>query len=107
MKVRALVNSHSEDLLPGTFIHVLFRLGENKNALMIPTQAIIPEEYNKKVIIARNGKAHFILVKTGIRKTSQIQITEGIQPGDTIIINGLLFLKEGSKLFYSTVTNSL
>ena len=107
LKVRALVNSHSRDLLPGTFTNILFRLGENKNALMIPTQSIIPQEYNKQVIIARNGKAHFIPVKTGIRKTSQIQITEGIQPGDTIITNGVLFLKEGAKLFYSSVTNSL
>jgi len=107
LKVRALVNSKSKNLLPGAFTTVQLKLSENKSALMIPTQALIPQEQNKSVIVARSGKAHFITVKTGIRQTSNIEIYEGIQPGDTIITSGLLFLKEGSKLIYSTVTNKL
>jgi len=70
---------------------------------MIPTQTIIPEEEDKSVIVARNGKAHFISVQTGIRKASDVEITDGIQPGDTIITSGLLFLKEGGKLQYATI----
>jgi len=107
LKVRALVNSKSKDLLPGAFTTVQLKLSENKNALLIPTQALIPQEQNKSVIVARSGKAHFIKVKTGIRQSSNIEIYEGIQPGDTIITSGLLFLKEGSKLIYSSVTNKL
>ena len=105
LKVRAVVDNESDHILPGAFTDVILRLNEKKNALMIPTQAIIPEEENKNVIIAKNGKVHFVSVKTGIRKASEIEITEGIQPGDTIIINGILFLKEGNRLFYSTVTS--
>lgn len=107
LKVRALVNSQSNKLIPGAFTNVVLRLSENKNALMIPTQCIIPKEQNKSVIIAKNGKAHFIPVKTGIRKTSQIEIIEGIQLGDTIITTGILFLKEGAKISYSTVSKTL
>jgi len=103
LKVRALVNSQSKDLLPGSFTDVTVRLSENKNALVIPTQAIVPSETNKSVIVARNGKAHFIPVTTGIRQASNIEVTKGIQKGDTIITSGILFLKEGSKLLYSTV----
>jgi len=107
LKARALVNSKSEDLIPGAFANVTLRLGENKAALVIPTQAIIPQENEKQVIVAHNGKAHFVFVKTGIRKATGIEITEGIQSGDTIITNGVLFLKEGSKLLYSKVNNKL
>src|ERR1035437_4816239 len=107
LKVRALVNSKSDKLLPGAFTNVLLRLSENKNALLIPTQSIIPQETNKSIIVARNGKAHFIIVKTGIRQSSNIEITEGIQKGDTVITSGILFLKEGTKLKYSTVTKSI
>jgi len=46
-------------------------------------------------------------VITGIRNASNIEITKGIQPGDTIITSGLLFLKEGAKLNYSSLTNKL
>lgn len=107
LKVRAVVNNNPDNLLPGAFTNVVLRLGENKQALMIPNQAIIPEQQNKSVIVARNGKAHFVLIKTGIRKTSNIEIIDGLQPGDTIITTGLLFLKEDSKLLYSKVTDSL
>lgn len=107
LKVRALVNSRSKVLLAGGYASVQLRLGDNPNALMIPTQAIIPQESTKKVIVARNSKAQFIQVKTGIRKASAIEITDGLQPGDTIVITGLLFIKEGSKLSYSTLTTKL
>ena len=103
LKVRALVNSSARELVSGAFANVTLRLSENHNALMIPTQTIIPEEENKSVIVARNGKAHFITVQTGIRKASDIEITDGLQPGDTVITSGLLFLKEGGKLQCATI----
>jgi len=105
IKVRALVNSKSEELVPGGFTTVELTLGENKNAIMIPTQAIVPQERNKNVIVSKNGKAHFVLVKTGVRKESMVEITNGINLGDTIVTNGLLFLKEGMKLSFSNVKN--
>jgi membrane fusion protein (multidrug efflux system) len=103
LKVRAVVDNKSEHLLPGAFTDVNLKLNEKQNAILIPTQAIIPSAQNKSVIVARNGKAHFTMVKTGVRKSSRIEITEGLQPGDTIMTTGILFLKEGTKLSYSTV----
>lgn len=105
LKVRAIVNSNSDNLVPGGFTNVQLTLGENKNALLIPTQAIIPKERDKNVIIAKNGKAHFVTVQTGIRRASTIEIIDGLTPGDTIITNGLLFLKEGANVSFSTVKN--
>jgi membrane fusion protein (multidrug efflux system) len=103
LKVRAIVDNQTDHLLPGAFTDVQLRLNENKNALMIPTQSIIPDEQKKSVIVSKDGKAHFALVKTGIRKASMIEVTEGLQSGDTIITTGILFLKEGNKLSFSTV----
>jgi membrane fusion protein (multidrug efflux system) len=103
LKVRAVVDNKSEHLIPGAFTDVELKLSENKNALLIPTQAIIPQQQGESVIVAKNGKAHFVAVKTGIRKESMIEITSGLQPGDTLLVTGLLFLKEGSPLSYSTI----
>ncbi|MCX6230465.1 MAG: efflux RND transporter periplasmic adaptor subunit [Bacteroidetes bacterium] len=103
LKVRALVNSKSSNLVPGGFSTVMLSLGENKNAILIPTQAIIPQERNKNVIVAKNGLAHIIKVTTGIRKASNIEIIEGVNAGDTVITTGLLFLKEGAKVSFSNV----
>jgi membrane fusion protein (multidrug efflux system) len=105
LKVRALVNSRSAELISGAFANVVLQLNETKGALLIPTQAVIPNEEQKNVIVARNGKAHFAEVKTGIRQASKIEIVSGINAGDTIITTGILFLSEGKPLKYSTVTH--
>lgn len=104
LKVRALISTSSKELIPGAFANVQLQFGENTHALMIPTQAIIPQEGDKMVIVARKGEARFVKIKTGIRKSSKIEVTEGVEAGDTIITSGLLFLKEKSKLSYSTIT---
>lgn len=107
LKVRAIVNGKSNELIPGAFTNVQLRLSENKNSLLIPTQTIIPSEQDKNIIVAKNGKAHFVKVITGIRNNANIEIIKGVQKGDTIITTGLLFLKEGSKINYSSITDKL
>ena len=106
LKVRAIISQTGEGLIPGAFANVKLRLGENSKALMIPTEAIIPMEREKQVILAQNGKAHFVTVKTGIRKESLVEITEGLEAGDTLVTSGLLFLKEGALIQYSNVTDT-
>jgi len=105
LRVRAIVNSNSDNLVPGGFTNVQLTLGENKNAILVPTQAIIPQERNKIIIVSKNGKARFVKVNTGIRKASTIEIIDGLNLGDTIVTTGLLFIKEGANVSFSTVKN--
>jgi membrane fusion protein (multidrug efflux system) len=105
LKVRALIKMDSASFVPGSFANVELRLNENKNALMVPTQAIIPRERDKQLIVARAGKAQFIKVKTRIRQESMIEVTEGIEPGDTVVTTGILFIKPGMDLKFSKVIN--
>lgn len=105
LKVRALVNMNTTSLIPGTFANVELRLNENKNALMVPTQAIIPRERDKQIILAKSGKAKFITVKTRIRQASLIEVISGIEPGDTVVTTGILFIKPGADLKFSKVIN--
>lgn len=105
LKVRALVSMNSTSFVPGTYANVELKLNENKNALMVPTQAIIPRERDKQLIVARSGKAQFVKVTTRIRQESMIEVTEGIYPGDTIVTTGILFIKPGMGLKFSKVNN--
>jgi membrane fusion protein (multidrug efflux system) len=103
LKARAIVKNENAKLMPGAFANVELELGENKNALMVPTQAIIPQERNKQLIVAKNGKAQFVTVKTGVRQASAVEVVDGIAAGDTIVTTGLLFLKPGTDLKFSKV----
>jgi membrane fusion protein (multidrug efflux system) len=82
---------------------VNIKLRENKDAVLIPTQAIIPTARNKSVLISENGGAVLKEVKTGVRKPAEIEITEGLKEGDTIITSGLLFLKDGMPVKFSNI----
>lgn len=106
LRVRAVVENRSKTLIPGAYTNVELTLGENTNALVIPTNAIIPLERSKSVIVSKDGKAHFVEVQTGIRSSGTIEITSGIEAGDTVITSGVLFLKEGSKLEYASFKTS-
>ena len=105
LKVRAVINQTAAALIPGAFANVKLQLGANSSALLIPTESIIPMEQSKQVIVAQKGKAHFVTVKTGIRKESMVEITDGLKAGDTLVVSGLLFFKEGDVLKYSNVTD--
>ncbi|MGH2648140.1 MAG: efflux RND transporter periplasmic adaptor subunit, partial [Ginsengibacter sp.] len=75
----------------------------NNDAMMIPTQAIIPEARDKKVIISKNGMAQFNIVKTGERDSAKVEILSGLNIGDTVITTGLLNIKPGSKINISSL----
>jgi len=103
LQVRALVTRSAGQLLPGAFAEVNLSLGNKMQALMIPNQAIIPQARDKKVIVNKNGKATFVTVKTGIRQAGMIEITDGIQAGDTVAITGMLFLRPDAPLQFSKI----
>jgi membrane fusion protein (multidrug efflux system) len=103
LRVRALVKADSASLVPGAFANVELRLNENKDALMVPTQAIIPTELDKQVIVARSGKAKIVTVQTSVRQDSMIEITNGLRPGDTVVTTGILFIRPETVLKFSRV----
>jgi membrane fusion protein (multidrug efflux system) len=103
LKARAVVKNKDATLKPGAFANVELELGENKNALMVPTQAVIPQERTKQLIVAKNGKTKFVTITTGVRQASTVEVLDGIVAGDTVVTTGLLFLKPGSDLKFSKV----
>lgn len=105
LKVRARFENQGKRLLPGSFANVKVRLREIKNAILIPTECVIPETRGKKVILNRGGVAEFVSVETGIRNENQIQILKGISAGDTVITTGLMFVKPKGEIKITKVVN--
>ncbi len=103
LKIRATAQNPNGKLKPGAFVKVDFSLKEIGNALMIPTEAIIPILKGQQVYVAKDGKSKAIVVEVGVRTDTRIQILNGIQVGDTIITSGLMSLKPDTKIKFSTV----
>jgi membrane fusion protein (multidrug efflux system) len=97
IKARALYDGKTT-FYPGSFVRVHVNLGQVKNAIMVPTQCVIPTIDGQKVFTVRQGTATEVPVKIGVRTESAIEITEGLVPGDTIVASGMLGVKQGTKL---------
>jgi membrane fusion protein, multidrug efflux system len=106
LTIRARVKGDEAGLVPGNFAKVKLSFDPDPNALMIPTQAVVPQARGKKVYVYKNGKANFVDITTGIRDSVMVQVTSGLQQGDTVITTGLLGLKPDAKVIIRQVTNT-
>ena len=67
--------------------------GADTKALMIPTNSLIPDDKNNQIVLVKDGKANFVNVKTGLREVNNVEITKGLNVGDTVVVTGVLFAR--------------
>jgi len=103
--IRSVVSNKNAELLPGTFANVRLMFDPNPNALMVPSEAIIPQARGKKLISFNGGNAKFVDITTGVRDSAFVQVTQGIKVGDTVVITGLLSIRPGAKIQLGKIAN--
>ncbi len=106
IKARAKIPNPKGDLIPGSFVKVDITLEQFPDAIVIPSESVIPEMNGEKVFICVNGKVRSVPVKTGIRTETSIQIVEGLNPQDTLILTGLLQLSDGKAVEIRDLQNT-
>ncbi|MBP6025434.1 efflux RND transporter periplasmic adaptor subunit [Ferruginibacter sp.] len=106
LRVIATVTKPDGQLIAGAFAKVKIALGENNAALMIPTQSVIPDARNKKVIAVRNGIAAMEIVTLGARDSAMVEVTSGLKAGDTILVTGLLTTRPGSNVQLNKISKN-
>ena len=84
-------------LRPGGFGRVRFLVATNENAMVVPQQAVIEIQsmYTVAVVVPGN-KAAFRVVKVGERVGTDWIITEGLKPGDQVIVQGYMKVRDGT-----------
>ena len=93
--VRGLYNNANKKLLAGMFARINLIINQSEEVLLIPTEAIVQEMEGKKVWAISGGKAFSQRIVTGFRSNNQIEVVTGLQTGDTIMISGLMQVREG------------
>jgi membrane fusion protein (multidrug efflux system) len=96
LQIRAICSNPKNEIFPGAFARVKLALSDIDHAIMIPTEAVIPDLKGKKVYKIKNGMAEPTKIITGLRNEAQIQIVEGVVDGDTIVTRGIMQLKPGA-----------
>jgi len=84
------------EVMPGMFARLTLKLKQADDAVVVPLAALITTpEGGKVVFVVKDGKALRRKVKTGIEASDRIQLLEGVNPGDKVIISGHKDLKDG------------
>ncbi|MBN8836980.1 MAG: efflux RND transporter periplasmic adaptor subunit [Sphingobacteriia bacterium] len=94
LKVRAILDNVK--INPGAFVKVVLDANTDNKAILVPTGSIIPDDKDKQLIVVKNGKAKFITVETGVREAGFVEVTSGVNPGDSVVVSGVLFARPNS-----------
>ena len=95
LNVRAIYPNKQGELLPGRYASIELSQNEIKDAIAIPSEAIVPEMGKDKVYLYKSGLAQPVEITTGLRTDAEVQVVRGLQMGDTIITSGTLQLRTG------------
>ena len=98
LQIRAIAANLEGKIFPGTFADVKLPLDIIKDAIVVPSQSVIPIQDGKKVYISNGGKAKEIMVEATTRTDASILILSGLKAGDTLITSGVMSLKNDAPI---------
>lgn len=98
IRMKAICDNTSQVLLPGLFANIVLSIGNDKQSIMIPTQSLVPVLKGQKVYLVQADSAIERAVETGFRTENQIEVTAGLQAGDSLILDGIMYMKPGVKV---------
>ena len=122
-KAQATVQNPDGKLRPGSFAHVGFALGGERQVVVIPQTAVSFNPYGNAVFVIGKVKRKagetdmqgkpltgdkFVVnqrfVKTGATRGDLVAITDGLKPGEQVVTSGLLKLRNDAEV---TINNKV
>ena len=95
LRIRARVPNSGGKLLAGAFTEIALTLDSVPNALLVPTEALIPRLNEQILYRVQGGAIEEVIVESGIRLARQVEVRSGLEPGDTVMVSGLLQAESG------------
>ena len=95
--LRAEFSNLKRELLPGTFVRVRFPQAQIDNAIRVPQRAVMGGQQGQSVMtVDAEGKVQPRSIKTGGMSGPDFIVSEGLNGGEQVIVNGLQKARPGS-----------
>ena len=98
LRVRARFDNPGEQLFPNQFVNVRLTLQTLPGALSVPVDVVQFGNQGNYVYVVRDGKAHIQTVKLGASASDRVQVIEGLQAGEQVVLEGMDSLRDGSRV---------
>lgn len=97
-RVRVLIRNPDREIRPGMIARVAFLRRIIPDALVVPLFALVDKGGERIIFVENDGIAYARTVSIGIIEGDRIQITEGLEIGDHVIVNGQTEVEEGMQV---------
>ena len=98
LRVRARFDNPGEQLFPNQFVNVRLTLQTLPGALSVPVDVVQFGNQGNYVYVVRDGKAHIQTVKLGASASDRVQVVDGLQAGEQVVLEGMDSLRDGSRV---------
>lgn len=99
IELKGTFQNSDRKLWPGQFVNVIVDLTVQRNATVVPSQAVQNSEQGQYVyVIKSDHTADFRPVTVGNTLEGVTIVEKGVQPGETVVTNGQLRLYPGAKV---------
>jgi membrane fusion protein (multidrug efflux system) len=92
--VRALLANEDGSLKPGMFLNVALA-NDEREALVVPEEALTPEAERQYVFVVADGKAERREVRIGGRRPGSVEVLAGVTAGEQVVIEGTQKVRDG------------
>lgn len=94
--IRAQVRNQDTTMRPGMFARVTLITSQDRNALVLPEEALVPQGTEQFVYRVEDSKAVRVKVETGQRRDGKVEVLSGLERGDVVVTAGQFKLREGT-----------
>jgi membrane fusion protein (multidrug efflux system) len=97
VRVRALLPNPDRTLRPGILMSVVL-LKDPRDALVVPESALVPlgqQVFVFRAVESDGNRVERREVRVGARRPGEVEVLEGLAPGDRVVTHGTLRLKDG------------
>ena len=94
--MRARVTNKGFKLKPGMFVRVALTMSTRPNAITVPEEALWPQGKDNFVFKVVDGRAMLTKVELGNRRPGEVEINQGLAPGDVVVTEGQIKLRDGA-----------
>lgn len=105
-EVEIKITNKEYRLKPGMFARVDIILEKKEDAFIVPIKAVLSENNCKFVFVINGSIARKREIKTGIYQKDSVEIIEGLNVGEDVIIEGNYGLKDGANVLIETKGNA-
>ena len=92
--VRAELPNADGAIKPGLFMTVRLR-AQTAQTLMIPEEALVPEQGRTYVFVVQDGKVKRVEVRTGGREPGFVAVLDGLTAQDSLVVEGTQRVRDG------------